>query len=968
MAHAPFDGVLLDDLRPPVPGALAVALHLRVARERGRGLPLEALLERASACRELLAQGLLPDQLRALAAHGLELGDPQRPRSLAALVDHLEAYLAAVEAAGYLEPEVALWKAVDEELAGRRGLWIERDAEDGPLEAGWRDLVPARLRALTALPALGPVRFPLATRRGDGSSGLFGSAAPSLSAWLLEGLEQHGATLTNDVLLEAPAGWAERCPWGAALEQLFEGPLPLGEASRVFRRAVVPTPFDLLASAVEQACAWVNEGLAPKDIVLVHPDPAVVGPLLKELFAAEGLVLQVRGAPPSLAHHRVWAPLFAVVDGLAAEDPCRVAAGLHACRRRDLQRYADALAASDQVGAAAFEGAMQSLDAASREGVIRAVGPLRGWPSARLAPRAWAERLGQAATGLRLAEGGDPFFGALGLLKEGWEAGGAWTFDDMREALEGFLRTATDPVADRNPEGLRLLPPGGVLEPGFRCRAALALDLREGQWPAVPSPNPDLDWARRAALNRALLAQAAAGQGPAGFSAALQRFWLPLAEGSEQVPRLLQREAYAFNALLALTEEAFVALTPGQDEEGRPQAQGPFWAALEGAGAWTPDPRKAASRLRHRMSEAGPSSLQLARAEASQARPSEQWPEAAAPPEDRVAGAAEAWLGASGVASPTALETLARCPFRAFAERAWGLRERDLTAGLRMDRGTLAHQLLQAVLAPCLGAEDWPSALRAILGEEAPSLATLEDHLQTLWRAEGEGWLRGLDSPEALWPRLRREVEGLIPNLAAYLRNELEADAPTALEVALLWPERVKDPAKPKVPEALQGGWRRHLLGLERRLAPQDFGGLPIEGTVDRLEAWHRGEDAFLRVVDYKTQRKSRLGAFAEGDAPFRTHLQTPLYAALAEAEFGRPATAVLVPLGEEDPAPFDKMLGALSAAGNWKARLEASVRSLKDRLDRGDLPPTPGDHCEHCALAALCGRPVDVVVEEEGE
>jgi RecB family exonuclease len=943
-----------------------VALHLRVARERSRHLPLEAVLERASACRELLAQGLLPDQLRDLEAHGLSLGDPRRPRSLAALVDHLAAYLAAVEAAGYLEPEVALWRAVDAEQAGRRGLWIEREAADGPLDAGWRDLVPARLRALTTLPRLGAVRVSLATRRGDGSSGLFGSEAPSLSAWLMEGLEHHGATLANEVLLDAPQGWAEACPWGAALEGLFEGPLQLGEAAQALRRALVPTPFDLLLGAVEQACAWVEEGVAPRDIVLVHPDPAAAGPLLKECFAAEGLALQVRGAPPSLHAHRVWAPLFAVVEGLAAEDPCRVAAGLQASPRRDLRSYAEALAASDQVGASSFEAALQSLEEGPRDGVARAVSALRAWPNLRLSPRIWAERLGQAATSLRLAEGGDPFFGALGLLKEGWEAGGSWTFEDMREGLEGFLRTATDPGEAKDPTGLRLIPPSGVLEPGFRCRAALALDLREGQWPAAPLPNPDLDWQRRVAINRALLEQAAAGRGPAGFSPALQRFWLPLAEGTEQVPRLLQREAYAFNALLALTEEAFVALTPGQDEEGRPQAQGPFWAALEGAGAWSPDPARAASRLRWRREGAGPTPLQRARAEAAQARPASEWPTAAAPAADRIADATAAWLGAKGTGSPTALETLARCPFRAFAERAWGLRERDLAASLRMDRGTLAHRLLHAVLAPLVDAEDWPMAFRALLGEEAPSASSIEDHLAALWVARADAWLADLDTPPALWPRLRRELVDLLPNLAAYLLGELTAEAPTPREAKLLWPDRCDEGSK--LPDDLVGGWRRRILGLEQALAPRDFGGFVVEGTVDRLERWTRGDLAFLRVLDYKTQKASRLAPFAEGDAPFRTHLQTPLYAALVGAERGLPTTALLVPLGEEEPEPWDKVLGVLGEAGDWQARLEASVRSLKDRLDRGDLPPTPGDHCEHCTLAALCGRPVDVVADEEGE
>lgn len=968
MAYAPFDGVLLDDLRPPVPGALAVALHLRVERERARKahrepLPLEALLERSAACRELVAQGLLPDQMRALVHHGLELGDPRRSRSLAAVVDHLEAYLEAVSDAGYMEPEVALWQAVDAEAQGRRGLWIERTAEDGPLEASWRDLTPVRIRALATLPMMGSVCFRLATRRGDGSSGLFGSSAPSLSAWLLEGLESYGGELSQDIVVEAPEGWAEHAPWGAALESLFEGPLVLGEAAAVFQRGLVSSPAELLFAAVEQACRWVEEGIAPEDIALVHSDPSTLGPLLKALFAAEGLPLQVRGAPDSLLRHRIWAPLLTLVEGLVAEDPVRVAAGLQACGRKDLGVPTKALLAGDETGASAFAAAAED---AGEGGAGRALAALRAWRDLRLPPAEWADRLGQAATSLGLAGPGDPFFGALGLLKEGWGSKGAWSFSDMHQALEGFLRTATESSGEKTFEGIRLISPMSALETGFSVRAALAMDLREGQWPALPKANPDLDWSRRAAVNRALLSQAAAGESPAGFNAALQRFWLPLTEGTEQVPRLLQREAYAFNALVAQTTDAFLALTPTQDEEGRPQAQGPFWSALEGAGTWSADPARPSSRLRHRRERAVPSPLQRARAERTQATPESEWAEATAPSEDQVKDAFEAWMGGREAASPTALEQLARCPFRSFAERAWKLRDEDRFSQLRLDRGTLLHRLLQAAFTPFVDAPHWPDALRELLHHQEPSLLDLEQWLQSLWDERAQAWARSLDTPESLRPRLLREAAIYLPHLAAYLSAELEATSPTPREVALLWPDRAGASARPAVPEDLKEGWQRSVIGVERALGPVIFGGFPIAGTVDRLERWQRGDLVFLRVVDYKTQKKDALRAFAEADAPFRTHLQAPLYAALASIEFSLPATAVLVPLRDEAPALFDGALEPLAAESDWKAMLSRCIHSLRDRLDRGDLPPVPADHCAHCSLAALCGRPVDVVAEED--
>ena len=104
MSYDPFDGVLLNDPRPPVSGAVSLMLHLRVARKlakaqgRTTGPSLEALKARAQACRELLAQGLLPATLRELQSHGLDLGPPKAAHSLASVLAHMEAYLKEVEA------------------------------------------------------------------------------------------------------------------------------------------------------------------------------------------------------------------------------------------------------------------------------------------------------------------------------------------------------------------------------------------------------------------------------------------------------------------------------------------------------------------------------------------------------------------------------------------------------------------------------------------------------------------------------------------------------------------------------------------------------------------------------------------------------------------------------------------------------------------------------------------------------
>jgi hypothetical protein len=982
MSHDPFDGVLLDDPRPAVPGAVGMVLHLRVARRqaRARGWAppgLDEVRARAQACRELLAQGLFPDTVRGLQAFGLDLGSPRAPHGLAGLLAHLEAYLAEVDRAGYLEPDAALWRAVDLELAGRRGLWIERTAADGPLRAGLRDLTPARLRALACVPGLEGAAFALATARG--ASGLFGSGQP-LVDWFLDGLEAHGHHLPNALDLEEPEGWGA-APWSRALDALFEGPLPLEAHRDVFRRGLAEGPVDLLRLALEQVCAWVDEGFAPREITLIHPEPQAVAPLLAPLLAEEGLALQVRGGLTPLLASGTWSPLWSLLTGLRRLDPCAVSAGLRASRRDDLRHWADHLAAADQDGPLAFRDSFIHLGDRARtyaEAIWRELEALRG--GSRTAAQ-WAERLEALAATLRLPVDTEDFYAPLGLLKEAWGPE-RWDFAEMLTALEAFLEAARSAETPRAAEGLRLVSPDTLLDGWSGARATLILDLSEGAWPGRPAENPDLDGDRKAAINRALLAQTQA-EPEALFPPALQRFWLPRSEHADQVPRAFQREAYAFNKALALTRERLVALSPGQDAEGRPLAQGPFWNALEGAAPWAPEATQVRSRLRWRWEGREPDAEGEARAAAAQARPAvEALLEAGAPAFDHSPGLRGAWMKGRGSASPTALEGLARCPFRSMAERVWGLQTFDARSRMSMAVGVLVHHVMEAALTPFLGQKDWPSAFQeAFALGPAAGPEDLLPHLQTLWQANQPAWLANLGQhiPPEQGPQAALELEALLPNLAAALMLDVRAPGPTKGELALLDPEAMppSEVSKPKAAPQ-QEGWTRTLLALEGTLGPVelDLGNgarLAVDGQVDRLERWdHESGQTFLRVVDYKTSKEARLKAYAEDGAPFGSHLQTPLYMLLAEALHpGCRATAALVPLREEAPKPFTRHLVALAEAGPegaWRDRLRTHLARLDARLEAGDFPPTPGDPCGQCQLGALCGRPVDVTVDLDAE
>ena len=982
MSYDHFDGVLLDDARPPVPGAFGTLLHLRVARRlaKAHGWPvpsLDALKARAGACQEFLVQGLLPATLRELQSHGLDLGSPRSPHSLASVVAHLEAYLTEVDRAGYLEPNHALWRAVDLQLAGGRGLWIERTPEDGPILAGLRDLGPARLRALACVPELGGATFALATRKGDGSSGLFGSSQP-LVEWFLDGLEQHGQSLPNELDLTEPTGWGD-APWSPELAGLFEGPLALDAHAETFQRGLVDGPVDLLRHAVEQICTWLDEGFTPPEITVIHPEPQKVGPFLAPLLAAEGIPLQVRGGLLPLLASEAWSPLWTLLMGLLRLDPCAVSAGLRASHRDDLRRWADLLAVADQTGPRAFTSGFMHLHEWARPGATATWQELDALRQRTLPAREWAVRLEALAGTLRLPMDPDDFFAPLGLLKEAW-SGDVWTFAEMLTALEAFLDAARSSRVARAPEGLRLVTPDTLLEEWSGSRATLILDLSEGAWPSRAAENPDLDWDRKAAINQALV-QATVAAGDAVFPLALQRFWLPRSEHGDQIPRAFQREAYAFNKVLAMTRERLVVLSPAQDEEGRMKAQGPFWNALEGAAAWTaPDPQLH-SRLRWMWDGPAQNPTAEARSQAAMARPEAEALTTHAPASDLVSDIRTAWLKGRPGASPTALEALAKCPFQSLAERVWGLTSKDAASHLRMAGGTLVHHVLETSLLPYVGLRDWPAAFLADLGGDLDPEAMVS-HLRALWDANREGWLAGLkDIPQEQWPQVVLEVESLLPNLAAALLLDAVAPAPTKEELAFLYPERmqVAAPKKGQKILPLQEGWTRTLLALEGELGPVDLSlpdgkPFPVSGKLDRIERWEHEEGlTFLRVMDYKTSTEEKLKAYAKEDAPFAGHLQTPLYMLIAEAAYpGDVATAALLPLREEAPAPFTKHLDTLleepGGPDAWRDRLLQNLAHFDARLATGDFPPTPGEHCRWCELSAICGRPVDVTADSDEE
>lgn len=952
MAFSPFDGVLLDDAREPIPGAFAVGLHLRVERDlagadRRIRLDRQAILDRGTACQDLLRQGLLPSQLRGLSDHGLRLGKPSDPRSLAALIRHLETYLLAVDEAGFIEPFEALWKAANAHESGGRGFWVERTVEDGPLPAFIEDLAPPRLRALAALKELGTVRFHLAAERGSGVRNLFDRRAPHLVDQLLPNLESIAAGVEH-FEIETPKGWAEN-PWGAALDGLFGGALGLApEVKSIFRRGLLPSPFAVLRGAVEQVRAWVDAGVAQEDIALIHPEAENLGPLLEVMLAAEGLGLaRVEGR--TLDRARPWASLLAIFEGLRDEDPQRLATGLLGIGEADWAALADELHTADQGGAAALERPQ------ARPRISKTWAQLVAGRSYQQSPGAWAAMLKSQTRSLGLVQGAEGFYGAMGLLEEAWaREGGIWNLAQMIEALTCFLEVGTE--APRLGKGMALLSPAALQRGWAGARATLLLDLGEGAWPAQSHPPPDLDWERRAAINAALRS----APQRADFPSALQTFQLPRAEEGEALPRSLHRDAFGFNLALALTREGLVALSSTTGSDGKGRAQGPFWKALEGAGEWAPDPSRSHSHFRHAWDGAVPSVLESERQQSMRVQDPAEYPalHSDGPEMDRVEGWWREGQDEEHPISPTRLEALARCPFRVFGEKGLGLSSWKAGPSTALFVGTSAHKLMQLMLEDLGEAEDWPSAFLARNGLVRPTAWALNGLFMDRWNGTKEAILA---ESKAATPEERQRVslavEGLLPNLAESLAWDLAQASPSKTELEKLGLE-------------VAGGWKRRLLGLELGIAAQNVGedlGLDsplwMRGQVDRLERWECGGQVFLRVVDYKTSSQSDLDRYDQNGGLWGPHLQLPLYQWLVERSYSLPVSAVLWSL-KDFSKPIPAMFG--TAELEKRAKLHEHLKLLLQRARQGRFPAVPGAHCATCSLGAVCGRPVDVEALKE--
>ncbi len=256
--------------------------------------------------------------------------------------------------------------------------------------------------------------------------------------------------------------------------------------------------------------------------------------------------------------------------------------------------------------------------------------------------------------------------------------------------------------------------------------------------------------------------------------------------------------------------------------------------------------------------------------------------------------------------SPTALERLAECPFKFYAQGPLGLEELEEPEG-------------ESMLSPLEVGEIYHDIL-----EQYHRKGGLERQL-------AEGFARFEASRSIRYPVLW-EVEK--DRIGKILSAVVQAD-----DVSFFKPKDFEVELKAELP--IEAGGRKSVL---------------FRGFADRLDV---AKDGSFRVVDYKRSGKKyslkmETGVFKKG-----TYLQPPLYFLLAQKQLNAPAaTSRFVYYFLEEAFEGGKWQRELSGE-MWEERplFEAHLKRYLERISRGEFIIRPGRYCGYCDFKTLCRK-----------
>ncbi len=243
--------------------------------------------------------------------------------------------------------------------------------------------------------------------------------------------------------------------------------------------------------------------------------------------------------------------------------------------------------------------------------------------------------------------------------------------------------------------------------------------------------------------------------------------------------------------------------------------------------------------------------------------------------------------------SSSQLEKFQDCPFSYFCNYGMRLQERRLAEIDAMSFGTFAHYVMEKLLPLYVGQAQPPAVA---------DIPIMRNRIHTLLLEYVETELGGMQDKTARFRYLMSLVENTAFSLLWFVVNEMA--------------QSEFQPAEYELSIGGSGGVPSPTVSLEN-----NEGTVHLTGKVDRVDLYRRGDEVFVRVVDYKTGKKT----FSMTDLPYGLNMQMLIYlfavckeaAARYAADSAKPAGVLYLSASKAPAMPIgEKKLKALRMNG----------------------------------------------------
>lgn len=265
--------------------------------------------------------------------------------------------------------------------------------------------------------------------------------------------------------------------------------------------------------------------------------------------------------------------------------------------------------------------------------------------------------------------------------------------------------------------------------------------------------------------------------------------------------------------------------------------------------------------------------------------------------------------------SSSQLDSFQSCPFSYFCNYGMRLQERRLADIDARNFGTFAHHVLEKLLPLYVGYTAPPTVA---------DIPTMRTRIHALLLEYVETELGGMDDKTARFRYLMSLVENTAFSLLWFVVNEMA--------------QSEFKPAEYELSIGGKGGIAAPSVTLEN-----GKGTVHLTGKVDRVDLYHRDGQVFVRVVDYKTGKKT----FSLDDLPYGLNMQMLIYlfavckeaAARYDTDTAKPAGVLYLSASDAPIMPIgEKKLKALRMNGLLVR--DAGVLTAMERDGKGTFIP----------------------------